>query len=113
MANMNIIPNSLLIEKDIPSRRAAWKNILPFAHTFNGYEYCGSVKKCREVARQGIVLHKSNKDLEQSLTDLRTCLFFEARRWKQLEKSPNKAALVYIHALVEAIRERVLAKELA
>ena len=51
-AKMNTIPNSLLIEKDIPSRRAAWKNILPFAHTFNGYEYCGSVKKCREVARQ-------------------------------------------------------------
>ena len=57
-AKMNTIPNSLLIEKDIPSRRAAWKNILPFAHTFNGYEHWGSVKKCREVARQGIVLHK-------------------------------------------------------
>jgi hypothetical protein len=110
---MNTIPNSLLIEKDIPSRRAAWKNILPFAHTFNGYEHCGSVKKCREVARQGIVLHKANQDLEQSLTDLRTCLFFEARRWKHLEKSPNKAALVYVHALVEAIRVRVQEKDLA
>ena len=41
------------------------------------------------------------------MTDLRTCLFFEARRWKHLEKSPNKAALVYVHALVEAIRVRV------
>jgi hypothetical protein len=110
---MNTIPNSLLIEKDIPSRRAAWKNILPFAHTFNGYEYCGSVKKCREIARHGIVLHKSNQDLEQSLTDLRTCLFYEARRWKHLEKTPNKAALAYVHALVEAIRVRVQAKELA
>ena len=111
-AKMNTIPNSLLIEKDIPSRRAAWKNILPFAHTFNGYEHCGSVKKCREVARQGIVLHKANQDLEQSLTDLRTCLFFEARRWKHLEKSPNKAALAYVHALLEAIRVRVQAKDL-
>jgi len=110
---MNTIPNSLLIDKDIPSRRAAWKNILPFAHTFNGYEYWGSVKKCREVARQGIVLHKSKQDGEQSLTVLRTCLFFEARRWKHLEKSPNKAALEYVHALVEAIRVRVEAKEIA
>jgi hypothetical protein len=110
---MNTIPNSLLIEKDIPSRRAAWKNILPFAHTFNGYEYCGSVKKCREVARHGIVLHKSNKEFEQSLTDLRTCLFYEARRWKHLEKNPNKAALAYVHSLVEAIRERVQANELS
>jgi len=110
---MNTIPNSLLIEKDIPSRRAAWKNILPFAHTFNGYEHCGSVKKCREVARHGIVLHRANQDLEQSLTDLRTCLFFEARRWKHLEKSPSKAALAYVHALVEAIRMRVQLKELS
>ena len=110
---MNTIPNSLLIEKDIPSRRAAWKNILPFAHTFNGYEYCGSVKKCRAVAHQGIVLYKSNQDSQLSLTDLRTCLFYEARRWKHLEKNPNKAALVYVHALVEDIRVRVQAKELA
>jgi hypothetical protein len=110
---MNTIPNSLLIVKDIPSRRAAWKNILPFAHTFNGYEHWGSVKKCREVAKQGIILHKSNQDLEQSLTDLRTCLFFEARRWRHLEKAPNKAALEYVHALVEAIRVRVEAKELS
>jgi hypothetical protein len=51
--------------------------------------------------------------LEQSLTDLRTCLFFEARRWKHLEKSPNKAALAYVHALVEAIRVRVQSKELS
>jgi hypothetical protein len=108
---MNTIPNTLLIEKDIPSRRAAWKNIFLFAHTFNGYKHWGSVKKCHEVARHGIVLHKSQHDLEQSLTDLRTCLFFEARRWKHLEKNPSKAGLVYVHALVEAIRERVQEKD--
>ena len=110
---MNIIPNSLLIEKDIPSRRAAWNKIIPFAHTFNGYEHWGSVKKCREVAKQGIVLHKSNQDMEQSLTDLRTCLFFEARRYKHLEKNPTKAGLLYVHALVEGIRVRVQTKELS
>jgi hypothetical protein len=110
---MNSIPNTLLIEKDIPSRRAAWKNILPFAHSFNGYEHWGSVKKCREVARNGIILHKSKQELPQSLTDLRTCLFFEARRWKHLEKNPSKAGLVYVHALVEAIRVRVQSKDLS
>ena len=110
---MNTIPNTLLIEKDIPSRRAAWKNILPFAHTFNGYEHWGSVKKCREVARNGVILHKSKQELDQSLTELRTCLFFEARRWKHLEKNPSKAGLVYVHALVEAIRVRVQAKDLS
>ncbi|MBE3040938.1 MAG: hypothetical protein IMZ62_19245 [Chloroflexi bacterium] len=110
---MNKIPNSQLIDGDLPSRRAAWKNIIPFAQSFNGYEHWGSVQKCREVAKQGVALHKSNQELTQSLTDLRTCLFFEARRWKHLEKNPSKLGLVYVHALVEAIRVRVQAKELA
>ena len=109
---MNKIPNSQLINGDLPSRRAAWKNIIPFAQSFNGYEHWGSVQKCREVAKHGIALHKANQDLTQSLTDLRTCLFFEARRWKHLERTPNKAGLVYVRALVEAIRMRVQGKEL-
>jgi hypothetical protein len=110
---MNIIPNSQLIISDLPSRRAAWKNILPFAHSFNGYEHCGSVQKCRDVARHGVALHKANQDLTQSLTDLRTCLFFEARRWKNLDKAPTKPGFVYVRALVEAIRIRVQAKDLS
>jgi hypothetical protein len=109
---MNKIPNSQLINGDLPSRRAAWKIISAFAHSFNGYEHWGSVQKCREVAKKGIVLHKSRQILTQSLTDLRTCLFFEARRWKHLEKNPSKAGLVYVHALVEAIRLHVQAKDL-
>lgn len=110
---MNRIPNSQLIEKDIPSRRARWITIETFALTYNGYTQWGTFKKCRTVAKQGITLYKENKELNQSLTDLRTCLFFEARRWKHFEKTPNKKGLEYIHALVEAIRMRVTAKELS
>ncbi len=110
---MDKIPNSQLIIGDLPSRRAAWKTIIPFAQSFNGYEHWGSVEKCREVAKHGVVMYKANQDLTQSLTDLRTCLFFESRRWKHLEKNPSKAGLVYVHALIEAIRVRVQAKELA
>ena len=71
------------------------------------------MEKCREVDKQGIALFKAKQDLDQSLTDLRTCLFFEARRWKHLEKTPTKTGMLYIHALVEAIRVRVQAKELS
>lgn len=110
---MNMIPNSQLIENDIPSRRANWKNIQPFALTFDGYKHWGSFKKCREVADHGLNLHRKEEPLVQSLTDLRTCLFFEARRWKHYEKDPTKKGMNYIHALVEAIRVRVLAKEIA
>ena len=109
---MNKIPNSQLIEKDIPSSKATWRKILPFALTFNGYEHWGTFKKCREVSQQGITLYKSKQALALSMTDLRTCLFFEAMRWRHLEKEPTKQGLGYIHALGEAIRARVIAREI-
>ncbi len=108
---MDKIPNTQLIETDIPSHRAGWKVIEPFALTFNGYDHWGSFKKCREVAKFGVDLYRNQKDLSQSMTDLRTCLFFEARRWKHFEKKPSKKGMEYIHALVEAIRLRVHSKE--
>ncbi len=109
---MHKIPNSQLLDGDIPSRRAAWKNIIPFAQSFNGYAQWGSYEKCREVAHFGVELYKAKQETPQSLTDLRTCLFYEARRWKHLEKKPTKPGLTYIHALVEAIRTIVQSKEL-
>jgi hypothetical protein len=42
-----------------------------------------------------------------TLTDLRTCLFYEARRWKMEGKAPDMVSLRYIRALVYAIREKV------
>jgi hypothetical protein len=108
---MDRIPNSQLIESDIPARSAGWKKIQPFAFTFNGYDHWGSFEKCREVAQHGLQLYRNQQDLAQSLTDLRTCLFFEARRWKHFEKNPSKKGMDYIHALVDAIRMRVKAKE--
>lgn len=107
---MDKIPNTHLIESDLPSRHASWTNIQPFASTFDGYEYWGSFKKCREVAQQGLLLFRDHQDLAQSLTDLRTCLFFEARRWRHFEKKPSKKGMDYIHALIEAIRLLVKAR---
>lgn len=109
---MNKIPNSQLFENDVPSSRAAWSKILPFAQTFDGYEYWGNFEKCQQIAKQGIALFRSDQQLSQSLTDLRTCLFYEARRWNHLEKNPNKRGMEYIRALIEAIRVRVLARQL-
>ena len=110
---MNKIPNSQLIENDIPSNRARWGKVLPFALTFNGYEQWGTFEKCRAVAKRGVDLFRSQQQLSQSLTDLRTCLFFEARRLHHFEKKPSKIRMEYIHALLDAIRVRVLAREVA
>jgi hypothetical protein len=108
---MNKISNSKLVEKDIPSSSASWKKIQPFALTFDAYEHWGNFEKCREVARLGISSYKDRRSFSQSLTDLRTCLFYEARRWRHLEKNPNRKGMEYIHALLDAIRLRVLAQD--
>jgi hypothetical protein len=109
---MSKIPNSKLSAKDIPSSQASWKRIFPFALTFDGYEQWGNFEKCQEVAKSGIDLFRRKQQLSQSLTDLRTCLFYEARRWRHLDKNPNQKGMEYIHALVDAIRVRVIAGEL-
>jgi hypothetical protein len=109
---MNRIPNSQLIADDIPSPRATWKKIQPFALTFNGYTHWGSFKKCREVANEGVKLYRAKQELNQTLTDLRTCLFFEVRRWKHYEKVPGKKGMEYMRALTDAIRARVNSKEI-
>ncbi len=109
---MDRIPNSQLNVKDIPTGNAAWKRIIPFAMTFNGYAHWGSFKKCREVASVGVKLYRSKLELNQSLTDLRTCLFFEVRRWTHYKKDPTPKGMEYIHALLDAIRVRVDANEI-
>ena len=42
-----------------------------FAHSFNGYEYAGSLEACAAIANGGKA---------SSLSELRCALFFEARR---------------------------------
>ena len=92
------VANSELSPADIPSFKEIWARIEPFALTFDGFKYWGSVEKCAEVAlarRPG------------SLTELRTCLFYEARRWKLAGKTPDAVSMKLIRALVYAIREKV------
>ncbi len=38
------------------------------------------------------------------LDDLRTCLFFEQRRWRHFDRHPDEKSMTYIRALVEAVR---------
>jgi hypothetical protein len=91
------VANAQLSVADIPSFMEAWSRIEPFALTFDGYQYWGSIDKCAEVAAK----------TPATLTHLRTCLFFEARRWSHLKKQPDEKALKRIRALVFAIKEKV------
>ena len=94
---INEIDNSELSVGDIPSFKETWSHIEPFALTFDGYRHWGSVEKCAEVASR----------TPGTLTQLRTCLFFEARRWAHLGEQPDDKALKRIRALVFTIKEKV------
>jgi hypothetical protein len=45
------VGNSELTPADIPSFKETWARIEPFALTFDGFKYWGSVEKCAEVAQ--------------------------------------------------------------
>ena len=104
---MNEITNADLTGKDIPPKKASWGVILRFAHSFNGYQYWGSFEKCAEIGNNSASLYREKKLLPSTLTELRTSLFYEARRWRHSGADPNQRAMDYIHALIEEIRKRV------
>jgi hypothetical protein len=87
---------------DIPSPDADWSTISEFALTFNAYEALGSLEACAEIANARTAI---------TLTDLRTCLFFEQRRWRHFGEKPDASSMEYIHAILEKIRARISAGE--
>lgn len=105
------IANADLTESDLPSPHAEWHEIGRFALSFNGYERWGSFKKCAEIGYGGAEAFRAEGVLPSSLTELRTCLFFEQRRWRHYGFDPDEQAMEYIRALVERIREEVGATE--
>ena len=104
---MEKIPNTELTENDIPLPEAKWGTIGGFALSFNGYEYWGSFHKCGDLANKWANAWREKRDLPSTLVDLRTCLFFEQRRWRHFGHEPDEETMVYIRALVEAIREQI------
>jgi hypothetical protein len=100
VANVETIPNDALRLEHLPASDADWPEVWRFANTFNGYEHWGSFERCAEVAnqRQG-----------STVTELRTCLFFEWRRWRHYGDDPDEEKSPYIRDLVTKIREMVAA----
>lgn len=96
------IPNGDLQVKRLPRNEADWDTIQRFALTFDAYSHWGSFDRCAEIAES------RRRD---TLTDVRTCLFFEQRRWRHYGEEPDMQAMIYIRALIEEIRTRVAAHE--
>ncbi|MGD9634711.1 MAG: hypothetical protein AB7G28_21240 [Pirellulales bacterium] len=94
---MREIPNNALTIADVPEEAADLSSIFTFALSFNGYKAWGR-GECAKIA---------NSRRHGSLTDLRTCLFFEQRRWHHFGYEPDEAAVTYFRDLVKRIREHV------
>src|SRR3989338_5323388 len=93
-----------LTSADVPGPTTHWEEIEPFAYSFRGFHHWESCEKCGEIANRILGAYLDDGSLPDSLTDLRTALFFEQRRWKHFGVEPDEPSMIYIHALVEAIR---------
>lgn len=92
---------------DIPSPKASWRTISDFALSFDGYERFGN-KRLASLANSSRKFFSEKGGLpELSLDELRCCLFFEQRRFRHFGCDPEKDDLLYIRAVVVAIREQV------
>jgi hypothetical protein len=98
---MGEIANDDLKLADIPATDADWDAIAAFALTYNGYKACGSFEACAEIA---------NAQRHGSLAELRTCLFFENRRWHHFGRDPDDEAMAYIRSVIEQMRALVAAR---
>ena len=99
-----------LTEESIPRPDAPWMpDIAQFALTFDGYKALGDpAGDMANATRRG---WNENGVLPHDLIDLRSCLFFEQRRYRHFGWNPDEDAMRYIRALIEAIRERVVEAE--
>ncbi len=99
MPTRRAIPTSELTLSTIPGPGAPWPDVGEFALSFNGYEHCGEQERCAEIA---------NRRAPTDLAELRTCLFFEQRRYRHFGYEPTGDARIYILSLLERIRAAVI-----
>lgn len=104
------IPHEALTRDDLPHPRDPFEEVVRFAYTFDGYAEMG-MRMCGEMANRGLKAFLDTGELPawlaNDLARLRSCLYFEARRWILLEREPDTRALIYVHGLIEAIGAHV------
>ena len=101
------ITNTNLTEENIPSPEAPWFEIAEFALAFDGYDVWGSFDRCAVIGNEAAKVYHKDGTLPGSLTELRTCLFFEQRRYHHFGESPIGGEMDYIGALLGAIAQKV------
>lgn len=86
---------------DVPPDDAPWDTIEEFALTFNGYEHWEDPDMCAQIA---------NAKTPKNLNELRSCLFFEQRRFRHFGHAPEGEDMLYVLSLVSRIRSALVAR---
>ena len=101
------VPNERLKASDVPPVTASWQTIVSFAQTIDGYRAIGQ-KECAQLANR--VKNEFSKNAVSiqtlSLTELRSCLFFEQRRFNHFGHEPLGADRIFINTLLQAIQRK-------
>ncbi len=102
------IPNERLKQEHLPrpdDDQLVW---VQFALTFDGYAEKGTQEACAAFANAAREHWKQSGTLPVGLSNLRTALFFEQRRWRwSNEVRLNESEWHYWRSLVEAIRSEL------
>ena len=96
------LPNSELDLEKIPDPDGDLRGWVHFAHSFNGYEYAGSLEACAAIANSGKA---------SSLSELRCALFFEARRDRH--SGGHTDVTPTVRDLLRQIKAKVVQQELS
>ena len=98
----NLISDADLKLSNIPAPLTEWHALCDFCLSMDGYSMFTK-------ERQQQLMHR--KCIPSTLTELRTALFLEQRRFRGTDTYPDENELVYLHALVEAIRAHIALRD--
>lgn len=101
------LSNDQLDPTTFPQKRDPFNTVVAFAYSFDGYGHFG-METCASMANQALSTFYHTNVLPDDLDMLRGCLFFEARRWSLYQREPDNKGLIYMHALIDRIKKKVL-----
>jgi len=89
---------------DLPATDAPEDAYHAFALSFDGYRELGSIKRSGRIANQSLERWRQTRQLPNTTTELRGCLFFEQRRWHHFGYGFDQETMEYLRAVIDKIR---------
>jgi hypothetical protein len=97
-----LISDADLKLSDIPAPLTEWHALCDFCLSIDGYTTFTEEKQQKLMYR---------KCIPATLTELRTALFLEQRKFRGWDTYPEENDLTYLQALVEAIRAHIVLRD--